>query len=45
MPSILYRVKPQTGLHISVIGMALYRMLKKAGLPFGMAALAAAGVM
>ena len=33
------------GLHISVIGMALYRMLKKAGLPFGMAALAAAGVM
>ena len=34
-----------SGLHISVIGMALYRMLKKAGLPFGMAALAAAGVM
>ena len=28
-----------------MIGMALYRMLKKAGLPFGMAALAAAGVM
>ena len=27
-----------SGLHISVIGMALYRMLKKAGLPFGMAA-------
>ena len=34
-----------SGLHISVIGMALYRMLKKAGLPFGMAALVAAGVM
>ena len=31
MPSILYRVKPQTGLHVSVFGMSLYRFLRKIG--------------
>lgn len=31
MPSILYRVKPQTGLHISLIGMGLYRLLRRIG--------------
>lgn len=29
MPSILYRVKPQTGLHISIAGMSVYNMLRK----------------
>lgn len=28
MPSILYRVKPQTGLHVSFLGMGLYRILR-----------------
>lgn len=29
MPSILYRVKPQTGLHISLVGMAVYKLIRK----------------
>lgn len=31
MPSILDRKKPQTGLHISLIGMGLYRLLRRIG--------------
>ena len=31
MPSIKDRVKPQTGLHISLIGMGLYRLLRRIG--------------
>ena len=31
MPSIKDRVKPQTGLHISLIGMALYKLIKRTG--------------
>ena len=31
MPSILDRVKPQTGLHISLIGMGLYKLLRRIG--------------
>lgn len=34
-----------SGLHISVIGMSLYRILKKAGLTFGEAGMIAAGIM
>lgn len=33
MPSILYRVKPQTGLHVSIIGMGFYKMLQKQRVP------------
>ena len=36
MPSILYRVKPQTGLHVSILCMALirfYKMLQKQRVP------------
>lgn len=43
MPSIMDRVKLQTGLHISLLGMGLYRLLKRAGLgiwPAGILALA-----
>ncbi len=29
MPSILYRVKPQTGLHIAILGMTLFEWLRK----------------
>lgn len=29
MPSILYRVKPQTGVHVAIIGMTLYGFLRK----------------
>lgn len=31
MPSIKDRVKPQTGLHISLIGMGLYKLLRRIG--------------
>ena len=31
MPSILDRKKPQTGLHISLIGMGLYKLLRRIG--------------
>ena len=31
MPPILDRVKPQTGLHISLIGMGLYKLLRRIG--------------
>lgn len=33
MPSILDRVKPQTGLHVSIIGMGFYKMLQKQRVP------------
>ena len=29
MPSILYRVKPQTGVHIAIIGMTLFKLLRR----------------
>ena len=38
MPSILYRVKPQTGLHITLLGMGCYRLLKRLGAPVRVAA-------
>ena len=33
MPSIKDRVKPQTGLHVSIIGMGFYKMLQKQRVP------------
>lgn len=42
MPSILYRVKPQTGLHITLLGMGVYRLLKRLGLPVRAAAVGGA---
>lgn len=33
MPSILYRVKPQTGLHISLLGGLLFRLMRRARVP------------
>ena len=33
MPSILDRKKPQTGLHVSIIGMGFYKMLQKQRVP------------
>lgn len=45
MPSILYRVKPQTGLHISILGMGLYNLLKKIGLGIWPAGIFSLGVM
>ena len=40
MPSILYRVKPQTGLHLSLVSMAAYGLLRKAGAGYGKSAVA-----
>ena len=42
MPSIKDRVKPQTGLHISFVGMGFFRLLKKAGAGNGVAGAASA---
>ena len=38
MPSIKDRVKPQTGLHITLLGMGCYRLLKRLGAPVRVAA-------
>lgn len=37
MPSILYRVKPQTGLHISLLGGLLFRLMRRARVPIPVA--------
>lgn len=42
MPSIKDRVKPQTGLHITLLGMGVYRLLKRLGLPVRAAAVGGA---
>mgnify|MGYP004513544633 CR=1 FL=1 len=42
MPSINDRGKPQTGLHITLLGMGVYRLLKKLGLPVRAAAVGGA---
>ena len=42
MPSILDRKKPQTGLHITLLGMGVYRLLKRLGLPVRAAAVGGA---
>lgn len=45
MPSILYRVKPQTGLHVSIIGGMLFRFLRKKGYSYTFSCITGSGVL
>lgn len=45
MPSILDRGKPQTGLHVSLIGMSVYSVLRFWGISYGWAGLGASALL